>query len=401
MSTRVVVTGLGVICSIGKNLEEFESSLREGKSGLKKVTPDRFDLSDEYFRSQQGCTIDPELYRELNRKDETMLVDISSKAIAEALQRADLDIDKVNPRKVGLCMGTSVGASYPFMEWIKDKISNRPPKYDYMVYTTPQILGQIAGNFGLGGPLSAISTACASGTNSIGRAYDLVQTGRVDYMIAGGVDVFTYLTFSGFNSLFAISKQACRPFDKNRDGLNLGDAAAYVVLETYESAVKRNAPIYAEVGGYSIVNEAYHATAPHPEGIYAYQAMKNALRKSGAAPEHLDYINAHGTATKANDAMEVKAIEKLVGDRPVYISSTKSMIGHSLGAAGSVEFVATALGIHKQFIPPSINISEQITEKENIQLVKDKAKDYDLKLALSNSFGFSGNMASVALKSLN
>ncbi len=401
MATRVVVTGLGVVCSIGRNLEDFEQSLREGRSGLKDIVAERFDLSDEFFRSRQGCTIDPDLYRDLSQKDVTMLVDISSIAIAEALEKADLDIGCVDPRKVGLCLGTSVGGSYPFMEWIRDKVEGRPPHYDYLLYNTPHIVGQIANQFSLRGPLSAISTACASGTNSVGRAFDLVQTGRADFMIAGGVDVFTYLTYSGFNSLFAISKQACRPFDKNRDGLNLGDAAAYVVLESYESAKKRNAPIYAEVSGYSIVNEAYHATAPHPEGIYAYQAMKNALAMAGAGPEELDYINAHGTATKANDAMEIKAIEKLVEDRPVYVSSTKSMIGHSLGAAGSVEFVATALGIHKHFIPPSINVTDQIFDKQNIQLVKDKAREHDLKLALSNSFGFSGNMASIALRSLN
>jgi 3-oxoacyl-[acyl-carrier-protein] synthase II len=401
MSTRVVVTGLGVVCSIGKNLEEFEHSLRQGKSGLKHITPGRFDVSDDYFRSQEGCTIDPDFYEALNKRDVTMLVDISEIAIREALEKADLEPDRHDPRKVGICLGTSVGGSYPFMEWIRDKVDGRPPNYDYLLYNTPHIVGQIAQKVGVRGPLSAISTACASGTNSIGRAFDLIRSGRADFMIAGGVDVFTYLTYSGFNSLFAISRQACRPFDKNRDGLNLGDAAAYVILESYESAKKRDVPIYAEVSGYSIVNEAYHATAPHPEGIYAYQAMKNALRMSEARPDELDYINAHGTATKANDAMEIKAIEQLVEDRPVYVSSTKSMIGHSLGAAGSVEFVATALGLHRHFIPPSINVTDQIFEKENIQLVKDKAIEYDFKMALSNSFGFSGNMASVALRSLN
>ncbi|MCB0607375.1 MAG: beta-ketoacyl-[acyl-carrier-protein] synthase family protein [Lewinella sp.] len=401
MASRVVVTGMGVICSIGNNLQEFEINLRDGKSGLKEIQADRFDVSDPYFRSHQGCAIDQELYRRIFDKDVSMLGEISIKAIEEAIATANLDLSKTDPRKIGLCLGTSVGGSYPFMEWIKDKIAGREPNIDLLTYSTPNITSMIARQFGIRGPLSTISTACASGTNSIGRAFDLIRNNRVDYMIAGGVDVFTYLTFSGFNSLFALSKGACRPFDKTRDGLNLGDASAYAILESYESAKRRNAPIYAEVGGYSIVNEAYHATAPHPEGIFARQAMQNALAMAGSTTHDVDYINAHGTATPANDKMEMKAIEALMGEDEVFVSSTKSMIGHSLGAAGSVEFVATALGIYKGFIPPSINVSENIITRENIKLVKEKGIDYPISLALSNSFGFSGNMASVAIKRFN
>jgi len=401
MASKVVVTGLGVICSIGNNLDEFEQNLREGKSGLKDISANRFDISDDFFRSRQGCTIDQELYESVFQKDVTVLGELSVRAIDEALHRAQLDLSKIDPRRVGLCLGTSVGGSYPFMEWVKNKINGKEQDFRLLMHSTPNITSRIAAQFGIRGPLSTISTACASGTNSVGRAFDLIRSNRVDCMIAGGVDIFTYLTYSGFNSLFALSKGACQPFDKGRDGLNLGDAAAYVVLESLESAQKRNAPILAEVSGYAIVNEAYHATAPHPDGIFACQAMQNALKMSGATPGQVDYINAHGTATPANDKMELKAIEQLVNGNPVYVSSTKSLIGHSLGAAGSVEFVATTLGIHKHFIPPSINVKESIITTDNIKLVEGKAINYNIDLALSNSFGFSGNMASVAIRSFN
>lgn len=207
MASRVVVTGMGVICSIGNNLQEFEINLRDGKSGLKEIQADRFDVSDPYFRSHQGCAIDQELYRRIFDKDVSMLGEISIKAIEEAIATANLDLSKTDPRKIGLCLGTSVGGSYPFMEWIKDKIAGREPNIDLLTYSTPNITSMIARQFGIRGPLSTISTACASGTNSIGRAFDLIRNNRVDYMIAGGVDVFTYLTFSGFNSLFALSRR--------------------------------------------------------------------------------------------------------------------------------------------------------------------------------------------------
>ncbi|MDZ4678912.1 MAG: beta-ketoacyl-[acyl-carrier-protein] synthase family protein [Saprospiraceae bacterium] len=401
MASKVVVTGLGVICSIGNNLDEFEQNLREGKSGLKDISTQRFDLSDEFFRSRQGCTIDQGIYETAREKDVTILGELSVRAIGEALERANLDLSSTDPRRVGLCLGTSVGGSYPFMDWVKNKIKGEERDYALLLHITPNITSRIAAHFGIRGPLSTISTACASGTNSIGRAFDLIRSNRVDCMIAGGVDIFTYLTYSGFNSLFALSKGACQPFDKGRDGLNLGDAAAYVVMESLESAQKRNAPILAEVSGYSIVNEAYHATAPHPDGIFAKQAMFNALKMSGATPSQVDYINAHGTATLANDKMEIRAIEQLVDGHPVYVSSTKSLIGHALGAAGSVEFVATTLGVYKNFVPPSINVKESIVTPDNIRLVEGKAIDYKINLALSNSFGFSGNMASVAIRNFN
>ncbi|MEM1358531.1 MAG: beta-ketoacyl-[acyl-carrier-protein] synthase family protein [Bacteroidota bacterium] len=399
MSNRVVVTGMGVICSIGNNVEEFEVSLREGRSGLKPIEAGRFDASDAYFRIQQGCTVSPELYAEVNASDVSILTEFSVRAIEEAIEKSGLDLASVDPRRVALCVGTSVGGSYPFMRWVQDDLAGKERDYELLRYSTPNITGDIARRLGIQGPLSTISTACASGTNSVGRGFDLIRSGRADYVIAGGVDIFTYLTFSGFNSLFALSKGNCKPFDKKRDGLNLGDAAAYVILESEACARARSAKVIAEVSGYAIVNEAYHATAPHPEGIYARQAMENALRMSGETPAGVDYINTHGTATKANDKMEIKAIESLIGEEEsVHICSTKSLTGHSLGAAGSVEFVATALSVAKDFIPASTGVAESIVEHDRLHLSGTQAEERKVRLALSNSFGFSGNMASIAVR---
>lgn len=399
MSNRVVVTGMGIICSIGNNLEEFESGLREGRSGLKPIEASRFDASDAYFRIHEGCTVDPELYAEINDVDVSILTEFSVRAIREAMEKSGLDMKTVDPRRVALCVGTSVGGSYPFMRWIQDDLGGKERDYNLLRYSTPNITGDIARQLGIRGPLSTVSTACASGTNSIGRGFDLIRSGRADYVIAGGVDIFTYLTFSGFNSLFALSKGNCKPFDKKRDGLNLGDGAAYVVLESEAAAQARSANIVAEVSGYSIVNEAYHATAPHPEGIYARQAMENALRMSGETASGVDYINTHGTATKANDKMEIKAIEALMGEKDsVHICSTKALTGHSLGAAGSVEFVATALSVAKNFIPASTGVAESIVVSEQLQLSGEESEECEVRLALSNSFGFSGNMASIAVR---
>jgi len=399
MSNRVVVTGMGVICSIGNNLEEFEAGLRQGRSGLKPIEASRFDASDAYFRIHEGCTVSPELYAEIDEVDVSILTEFSVRAIEEAMEKSGLDMATVDPRRVALCVGTSVGGSYPFMHWIKDDLAGKDRNYDLLRYNTPNITGDIARRLGIRGPLSTVSTACASGTNSVGRGFDLIRSGRADYVIAGGVDIFTYLTFSGFNSLFALSKGSCKPFDKGRDGLNLGDAAAYVVLESEASARARAANIVAEVSGYAIVNEAYHATAPHPDGIYARQAMESALQMSGETASEVDYINTHGTATKANDKMEIKAIEALIGeDDSVHVSSTKALTGHSLGAAGSVEFVAAALSVSKNFIPASTGVAESIIESDRLVLSGEESKECEVRLALSNSFGFSGNMASIAIR---
>ncbi|MEM1134450.1 MAG: beta-ketoacyl-[acyl-carrier-protein] synthase family protein [Bacteroidota bacterium] len=399
---RVVITGMGVLCSIGSNLQEFKLNLRKGHSGLKTIPSERFDTSLPVYRNDSACILEQKVYNDLWLKDSTILSELSKKVVEEAIIDAELPIENLNKRRIGIALATSVGASYPFMQWVKSKM-HKPPEdnIDLLFHTTATIGGNIAKNYGLKGPISTISTACAAGTNSIGRGYDFISKGRVDYMIAGGVDVFTELTYSGFNALQAISTGACKPFDKNRDGLNLGDAGAFVILESLSSAKKRNAKIYTEIKGYSTINEAYHATAPCPDGGFAYSAMYKALTQGNIDIGKLEYINAHGTATPANDIMEVKAIKKLVGEKPVFMSSTKSMTGHTLGAAGSIELVATTIAMHDGFIPPTINLSDSIleTKDKNVVIVRDKALDYKFDTAVSNSFGFAGNMSSIAIQS--
>ena len=400
---RVVITGMGILCSIGSNIREVKESLLAGRSGMRPIPEARFNTDQPIYRNHQGCTIDQGLYEELREKDETILAELSKRVIEEALQDAGLDVASVVQNghdRVGLCLATSVCSSYPFMKWLKGRLSEDQPEDDgLLLLTAPTIAGDIAKHFRLNGPLSTVSTACAAGTNSIGRGYDVVARQRAEYVIAGGVDVFTELTFSGFNILQALSTGNCSPFDAHRDGLNLGDAGAFVILESLSSAQARNATIYAEIKGYAILNEAYHPTAPCPDGQFALQAMQKALAYGGIRVDEVEYINAHGTATQANDAMEINAVSNLMQGQEVYLSSTKSMTGHTLGAAGSVEVVMTALGMHDGFIPPSVNISQPMeTIGQNIRLVRDQALPHTFRTALSNSFGFAGNMASIVLQ---
>lgn len=397
---RVVITGMGVICSIGNNIQELRESLLSGKSGLKKIPHERFHTSDPIYRNDSGCIIEQDLYDDLLDNDELILGELAKRTITEAIQDAGLNVEAIDPTRVGVCVATSVGSSYPFMKWVRSTQDEATVTDNSLLFlTTPTITGSLAKHFGIQGPVSTISTACAAGTNSIGRAYDFIANGRVDYMIAGGVDVFTELTYSGFNCLQALSVNSCSPFDKERDGLNLGDAGAFVILESLESALERKARIYGEIKGYAILNEAYHPTAPCPDGSFALIAMQKALAQGNILASDVDYINAHGTATPANDIMELKAIKSLVGDRSVYVSSTKSMTGHTLGAAGSIELIITALGLYGDFIPPTINSNNVMDEMEdNIHMVKNQAIQHTYTTAVSNSFGFAGNMASIVIQ---
>ena len=400
---RVVITGLGAICSICKNIDEFAFNLKNGVSGLKRIPEERFSTDFTIYKNKKGCVIDNGLFKETKEKDITLLRCISNIAIKESLDDAGLRLEDLRTSIVGLSIGTSVGASFSFMEFVKKQLNGERERYaDLLFNSGPTIAGSIAKDFFLNGPISTVSTACASGTNSIGRAYDFIKNERADIMIAGGVDIFTELTFSGFNSLQAIALDHCKPFDKNRDGLNLGDAAAFLILESYNNAISRGAKIYAEIKGYSIANEAYHSTAPSPDGESAYKVMLNSLNEGNIKISEIDYINAHGTGTKANDSMELNAINRLLAksEKKVFISSTKSLIGHTLGAAGSIELVATIIGMDRGFIPPSINVYDSMIDSKNIVLVQDRAIEENINVALSNSFGFAGNVASIVIKKL-
>ncbi|QHV96219.1 beta-ketoacyl-[acyl-carrier-protein] synthase family protein [Spirosoma endbachense] len=399
---RVVVTGIGVCCSIGQTKDEFKDSVYNGRLGLKPIDPKRFPTDSACYANKQACVLDQDLYADIEASDETVLTYLGNRVIAEALNDASLVPQELNPHRAGLFVATTIGGSYAFMDFTKKRIQEGIEVADYELLfkaSTPNITGSFMRALGWRGPSSTISTACAAGTNSIGRGFDFVAGGRVDVAVAGGIDIFTELSFAGFNSLQSLSKSICQPFDKNRDGLTLGDASAFVVLESLTHAQERGARIYCELKGYSANNEAHHPTAPTPDGSTAFLTMKQALQHGNMTADELDYINAHGTATGVNDSMELNGIGRLMNDRPVYISSTKSMIGHTLGAAGSIEFITTALGIYHSFVPPSCNVQTTMVADEGpIRLVQNRAIDQPIRAALSNSFGFGGCMASIALR---
>ncbi|MEZ4986053.1 MAG: beta-ketoacyl-[acyl-carrier-protein] synthase family protein [Saprospiraceae bacterium] len=393
---RALISGMGVVCSIANSVSELEVSLRKGLSGYKNIQPERFDLSDNIFKSRSACVLDADLYSHLVQQDRTILYEISLNAITQALQDAGIELGNYeDPTRVALCMGTSIGGGHAFAKWMKS-VLNQTYDYESLQMNHTYIARKLAKATGIKGGVSVVDTACASGGNAIGRAYDLIKDDRADIVIAGGVDVISYLTYCGFNSVFAISPQQCKPFDANRTGLNLGDAAAFVVVEK-ETAIAGKKEAYAEIGGYAILNEAYHATAPHPEGIYAKAAMEKAIQSAGVSLNEINYVNAHGTSTKANDTMEMKAIDELFKGNEVYVSSSKSMLGHTLGAAGGIEALITALAINKGFIPPSINIDQPVDAGHNVHIVKE-CQSLQIKAALSNSFAFAGNLASILLK---
>jgi 3-oxoacyl-[acyl-carrier-protein] synthase II len=264
------------------------------------------------------------------------------------------------------------------------------------------VIGNIAKEYKITGPVSAISTACASGTNSIGRAFDLIENGKTDVMICGGMDIFTELTYTGFNSLMAISKTKCNPFSDKKNGMSLGDASTVLILESLESAIARNAKIYAEIKGYHILNEAYHPTAPHPEGIYALKCMQKTLEYSGVDVEDLDYINAHGTGTLKNDSSELLACESLLKDKKnkTFVGSTKSMTGHTLGAAGSLEALISILSIKNSEIYGKYD-DVTMPDSQKIDFVTEKRTHQKIKNVISNSFGFGGNMSSILISQYN
>jgi 3-oxoacyl-[acyl-carrier-protein] synthase II len=395
-----VITGMGVRCAIGAGLAEFERGLREGRNGRVLVPPARFDTSSPAYRTKCGAAL-LSLNDWAAGDDPTVLTALATAVAGEALTDAGYEARDTELTRTGLVLGTTVGSSFAFIRYLRGRLGL--PGGDVAVMRKPctfgSIAGQVADRLGLRGPLSVISTACAAGTNAIGRAADLIRTGQADWMVAGGVDVFSELTFSGFNALQLLAREDCRPFDEGRDGLMLGDAAAFVVLESRDAARARGTRGYAEVAGYAIANEAYHPTGPDPEGATALSVMRRALAAGGLDVEQLDYINAHGTGTRANDAMELKAVRALLSrrSRPVYISSIKSMVGHTLGAAGSIELVATTLGISRGFVPPTSNLDRPDDSDEGLIFVRQRAVEAELRIALSNSFGFGGNVAAIAL----
>ncbi|WP_143304659.1 beta-ketoacyl-[acyl-carrier-protein] synthase family protein [Chitinophaga vietnamensis] len=398
MKKRVVITGIGAISSLGNNIEEMLESLSGGKIRYDVIPGERFSTSHKLFANNRGFMMDQSSYMNAWEKDASIMSEVATACIDEALQKADLSREALQQYTTGLCLGTSVGASFPILQRIRKSVYEQEDDYELALYSTPKILGKIARAFKLSGYVSAISTACASGTNSIGRAFDLIENGKADVMISGGIDIFTELTYTGFNSLLAISKTKCKPFSNTRDGMSLGDACAILILESLDTALARGAHIYAEIKGYHILNEAYHATAPHPEGKYALKCMKAAMDYAQIDIAEVDYINAHGTGTSKNDGAELNACKSLLAGKegPTYVGSTKCLTGHTLGAAGSIEAIISILSIHHNTLYASYEDTD-LPGVDNIHFVTQNIADVRIRTVLSNSFGFGGNMASILL----
>lgn len=411
MDRRVVITGLGVLTTVGATVEEFWTNLLAGKSGVAPVT--RFDTAGYATRfAAMLDNFDPTQYME--RKDAKRMDRFSQYGVAAArmaLADSGLVIGEDNADRIGVLVGSGIGGINTIEEQHKVLLERGPSRIS--PFLIPMLIadmasGQVSIQLGARGPNSAVSTACATGTHAIGDAYQLIRRGDADSMIAGGAEAgITPLGLAGFCAARALStrndapQEASRPFDKDRDGFVMGEGAGVVVLEELEQAQARGARIYAEVVGYGLSGDAYHITMPAPGGVGAARAIEMALTNAGLKPTDIDYINAHGTSTEANDRLETTAIKRVFGDAAysVAISSTKSMTGHLLGAAGAVEAVVSALTIRDQVIPPTINYTTPDPECD-LDYTPNTARKMQVRTVLSNSFGFGGHNATIIIRAL-
>ena len=409
MSKRVVITGMGVLSPVGTGLDKFWSAITSGVSGIARIT--RFDPTD--FSTQIAGEVkdfDPSGYiekKEARRMDRFSQYAVVSAAMA--IQDAGLDMDSLDKDRTGVIVGSGIGGMETFEEQCKVLVNRGPNRIS--PFLIPMMIanmaaGQIAIKFGLRGPNITTITACASSGNAVGDAFKLIQRGNAEVVITGGTEApITPLAVAGFCSAKAMStrndepERASRPYDTERDGFVMGEGAAMLVLETLEHAQKRGAKIYAEIVGYGSTCDAYHITAPDPDGNGAAGAMKMALDDAGLKIEDVQYINAHGTSTPVGDVAEVGAIKKVFGDHAykLVVSSTKSMTGHMLGAAGAIEGIASILAIQNSIVPPTINL-ENPDPACDLDFVPNKAREMKVDVALSNSFGFGGHNVTLAFK---
>jgi 3-oxoacyl-[acyl-carrier-protein] synthase II len=403
---RVVVTGVGMITPLGIGVESSWNNLIAGKSGIKKIT--QFDSSD--FPTKIAGEVEgfnPENYIEIKEiKKMDRFIHFAVAAAKIALDDSGLEIKDSNSERIGVIVGSGIGGLCTIERYHSVVLEKGPRKIS--PFFIPMLVinlasGQISIKFGAKGPNSAVATACASGSHAIGDAYRIIQRGEADAMIAGGTEaVITSLGIGGFNAMKALStrnnepEKASRPFDVDRDGFVMGEGAGILILECLENAKSRGAKIYAEIKGYGMTADAYHITAPSPNGEGAARCMKITLKDAGINPEEVDYINAHGTSTKYGDELETSAIKTVFGEYAykVAISSTKSMTGHLLGAAGGVEAVIAILSIYNDIIPPTINLDNPDPECD-LDYVPYKARSKKINYALTNSFGFGGTNACI------
>ncbi len=409
MRKRAVITGLGAITPIGIGADQFWNSLLAGKSGIVRIT--HFDASD-YSTQIAGEVKDFDPTQYIDKKEAKRMDRCTQFAVAAskmALEDSGLDLEKEDRSRIGTFIGTGIGGIDTLHDQYKvlfDKGPGRISPFFVPMMIANMPAGQTSITFGLQGPCSCVVTACATGTDSIGEAFKAIQRGDADVMLAGGTEAaISPAAVAGFCAMKAMStrndepEKASRPFDKDRDGFVMGEGAGVIVIESLEHALARGAKIYAEISGYGRNADAFHITAPAPEGAQAAKCMALAMADAGVKPEEVDYINAHGTSTPLNDKNESLAIKALFGAHAdsVSVSSIKSMTGHLLGAAGGIEAVATALTVLNDMMPPTINYDNPDPELD-LDYVPNQAKAKKVRAALSNSFGFGGHNATILLK---
>ena len=405
---RVVVTGCGIVSPVGIGVDSFWKAIVSGKNGVNRITqfnPDGFDsqIAGEVKEFDPASILS---HKEIRRT--ARFVQFALSSAKESVSDSNLNFNKENPFRAGVVIGSGIGSLEAIEKEYKvflEKGPRRISPFLIPMLITNEAAGVVAITFGLKGVNFCTVTACASGAHAVGEAYRIIQQDKTDIMICGGTEsAITPMGVGGFCALKALSKRnddpqhASRPFDRDRDGFIMAEGSGIIVLEELEHAKKRGAHIYCELAGYNATCDAYHITAPDPEGEAPARAMRLALKEAGAGDGHI-YVNAHGTSTQLNDKMETEAMKKAFGNRAkeISVSSTKSMTGHTLGAAGAIEFIACCLAIKNKVIPPTMNLDNPDPECD-LDYTPNKAKEFDIKIAMSNSLGFGGHNASLVMK---
>jgi 3-oxoacyl-[acyl-carrier-protein] synthase II len=407
--TRVVVTGLGAVTPLGNSVPEYWRAICEGRSGVGPIT--RFDakrLDTRIAAEVKG--FDPlKVIEKKELKKLDLFIQYALAAGVEAVEDAKIDFSQMDPTRGGALIGSGIGGILTILEWnrvILEKGPNRVSPFFIPSLIVNMASGQLSIRYKLKGPNSSVATACATGNHAIGDAFKIIQRGDADLMVAGGSEaIIDELPIAGFAQMKALSTRndeptrASRPFDADRDGFVPGEGAGIVVLENAEHARRRGARIYGEIAGYGMTSDAYHMTAPDPDGDGAVRAMKLALRDGDLRPEDVGYVNAHGTSTPYNDKTETHAIKQVFGAhaRRLAVSSTKSMTGHLLGAAGGIETIVTVLALNQSILPPTINYETPDPECD-LDYVPNVARRVEVDVAISNGFGFGGTNATLAFR---
>jgi 3-oxoacyl-[acyl-carrier-protein] synthase II len=400
---RVVVTGLGVMVSIGRNRDEFWKNLIAGRTGIGP-----FDLFESAgFRVQIAAQVrnfsgaDYFSRREIQRLSRADLFGLI--ATREALGDAGLEKGFTSPDRVAVFLGAAAGGSYPTEIYRQEVYHRKIRRHPAFLVSFPfcSLTDQIGNRYGLSGPRATIDTACSSTITAIGLGFDWIRDGLADFVITGGTESLSQLTFSGFNSLKALDPQPCRPFDRQRQGLSLGEGAGIMILEPLDQAWARGANPYAEVLGYGTSADAHHITAPHPEGYGAVLSMRRAIFQAGIDASSVEFISAHGTGTPTNDPIETKAVKQVFGDRAgkIPVTSIKSSIGHCLGAAGVLGAEAAILALIHGVLPPTLHFKERDPDCD-LEIVFNQARTKEVNTVLCNAFAFGGNNSSVIFSKL-